>query len=124
MMDRIFVDNLRLDCLIGVTEEERRQPQKIIVDMDLTLDLGRAAISKRIEDTVDYREVRRQVSGFVSSGEFMLLESLAEGIASLALDRFKIDGVVVKLRKEKYAVEPSIGIEIERIRGTSPRSTK
>ena len=120
-MDRIFIENLRLDCLIGVTGEERRRAQKVVVDVSLILDLGRAASSKRIEDTVDYREAKRQISQFVSTGEFLLLESLAEGIASLALDRFKIERVVVKVRKEKYSVEPSIGIEIERVRGPAPR---
>jgi 7,8-dihydroneopterin aldolase/epimerase/oxygenase len=121
VMDRIFIDNLRIDCLIGVTDEERRQPQKVVVDVDLFLDLRRAASSGNVEDTVNYREAKRQVSQFVSGGEFVLLESLAEGIASLALDGFKVERVVVKVRKEKYSAEPSIGIEIERGRGPAPR---
>jgi len=120
-MDTIFIENLRLDCVIGVTEEERRQPQKVLVDVSLVLDLSRAARSRRIEDTVDYREAKRQFSQFVSTGEFILLESLAEGIASLALERFKVERVVVRVRKEKYSVEPSIGVEIERDRGAATR---
>ena len=120
-MDRIFIDNLRIDCLIGVTDEERRHLQKVVVDVDLALDLSRAGASERVEDTVDYREAKRQISQFVSSREFVLLEGLAEGIASLALERFKVERVVVKVRKEKYSVEPSIGIEIERVRGPAPR---
>jgi dihydroneopterin aldolase len=115
-MDSIFIDNLRLDCLIGVTDVERRQPQKVLVDVRLVLDLSRAAASEKIGDTVDYREAKRQISKFVSSGEFRLIESLAEGIASLALEKFDIERVVVKVRKEKYSIEPSIGIEIERVR--------
>ncbi len=115
-MDKIFIDNLHLDCRVGVTEEERRQPQKVVVDVDLALDLSRAAASKKIGDTVDYRQAKRQISEFVSSREFLLLESLAEGIASLALDKLNVERVTVKVRKEKYAVEPSIGIAIERKR--------
>ena len=115
-MDRIFIDNLRLDCLIGVTDEERHHPQKVLVDVSLYFDLSSAAVSEKIEDTVDYREARSQISQFVSNGEFHLLESLAEGIASLALDKFEIERVVVRVRKEKYSAEPSVGIEIERER--------
>jgi len=120
-MDTVFIENLRLDCLVGVTEEERLRRQKVVLDVGLTLDLSRAAESRRLDDTVDYREAKRQISQFVTKGEFLLLESLAEGIASLALERFKIDRVVVRVRKEKYSVEPSIGIEIERVRGGAPR---
>src|SRR5580658_9246502 len=110
-MDTIFIENLRLGCRVGVTEEEWRQPQNVLLDVRLELDLRRAAVSKRVEDTVDYREARLQFSRFVSEGEFVLLESLAEGLASLALERFKVDRVVVRVRKEKYSTEPSIGVE-------------
>jgi 7,8-dihydroneopterin aldolase/epimerase/oxygenase len=120
-MDRIFIENLRVDCVIGIMDEERRQPQKVVVDVSLVLDLGRAASSKKMQDTIDYREAKRQISKFVSTGEFLLLETLAEGIASLALKTFKVERVVVRVRKEKYSVEPSIGIEIERARGPTPR---
>lgn len=115
-MDRIFLENLRLDCLIGVTDEERRRPQKVMLDVSLFLDLSAAAASEKIEETVDYREARRQVSQFVSTGEFLLLESLAEGVASAVLDSFKVDRVVVRARKEKYSSDPSIGVEVERLR--------
>ena len=115
-MDRIFIDNLSSDCLIGVTEEERRRPQKVIVDVGLDLELSRPAASERLDDTVDYREASRLVSHFVSEGEFVLLESLAEGIASLLLDKFSVDGVVVRVRKERYSEAPSIGVEIRRAR--------
>ncbi|MGH9920977.1 MAG: dihydroneopterin aldolase, partial [Nitrososphaerales archaeon] len=122
VMDNVFIENLRLDCWVGVTEEERRQPQKVFLDVTLTLDLGRAAATKDVKDTVDYREAKRLFSQFVSTGEFVLLESLAEGVAALALDSFEVERVVVRVRKEKYSAEPSIGIQIERDRrGHGPR---
>jgi 7,8-dihydroneopterin aldolase/epimerase/oxygenase len=120
-MDTVFIENLRLDSRVGVTDEERRQSQKVILDVTLTLDLGPAAATKDIEDTVDYREAKRVFTQFVSTGEFVLLESLAEGVAALALERFEVERVVVRVRKEKYSAEPSIGIQIERGRGPRPR---
>lgn len=120
-MDRIFIDGLRLDCRVGVTDEERRLSQKVIVDVSIFLDTRRAAASGRIEDTADYREAKRLFSTFVSEGEFRLLESLAEGIASIALERLGAERVAVRVRKEKYSADPSIGIEIERDRGDRPR---
>jgi 7,8-dihydroneopterin aldolase/epimerase/oxygenase len=115
-MDRIFIEGLRLDCRIGVTEDERRLSQKVLVDVSLFLDLRRPAASGRVEHTADYREAKRQISQFVAQGEFRLLESLAEGVASLVLGGFDAKRVAVRVRKEKYSAEPSIGIEIERAR--------
>jgi len=120
-MDTVFIENLRLDCRVGVTDEERRKPQKVLVDVTLALDLSRAAATKDVEDTVDYREAKRLISQFVSSGEFVLLESLAEGVAALALDSFEVERAVVRVRKEKYSAEPSIGVQVERGRGPRPR---
>ena len=31
--DRIFIENLHLECTIGVTEKERSRPQEVIVDV-------------------------------------------------------------------------------------------
>jgi len=120
-MDSVFIENLRLDCRVGVTDEERRRPQKVLLDVALSLDLSRAAATKNVEDTVDYREAKRLVSEFVSGGEFVLLESLAEGVAALALDSFDVEKAVVRVRKEKYSAEPSVGIQVERGRGPRPR---
>jgi dihydroneopterin aldolase len=113
-MDRVFIEGLRLDCSIGLTGEERRRPQTVIADVGLFLDLRRAAASGKVQDTIDYREARQSISRLASTGEFTLLESLAEGIASLALSDLGAKRVVVRLRKEKYSVDPSIGIEISR----------
>jgi len=120
-MDRVFIENLRVDCVVGLTEEERRRPQKVIVDVSMYLGLRRAAAGEKIEKTVNYREARDRISRFVATGEFVLLEGLAEGIASLVLDAFEVERVKVRVRKEKYSVEPSIGVEIERARGRRPR---
>ncbi|MDG6915655.1 MAG: dihydroneopterin aldolase [Nitrososphaerota archaeon] len=57
-MDRIFIENLHVDCLVGVTEEERRRPQGVVVDVSIFRDLRRAAQTGKVGDTVDYREDR------------------------------------------------------------------
>lgn len=115
-MDTIFIRNLRLACRVGVTKEERRKPQPVLVDVELLLDLSGPASSEMIEETVDYREARRQVSDLVTKGEFTLLESLAEETATLLLENFEVQRVAVRARKAKYSTEPSIGVEIERSR--------
>jgi 7,8-dihydroneopterin aldolase/epimerase/oxygenase len=112
--DRIFIENLHLECVIGVTEEERSRPQEVILDISLVLDLRHAAASSSLDDTVNYKEAMQRISALVSGGEFMLLESLVEKIATSVLEAFKVERVVVRARKAKYSGEPSIGIQIER----------
>lgn len=114
MVDRIVLDNLRLSCRIGITEEERSEPQDVLADVALTLDLRRAGTSDELRETVDYRDVLQRIQRFVSSREFRLLESLCEGIASVALEAEGVQRVTARVRKARYSSEPSIGVEIER----------
>jgi FolB domain-containing protein len=116
MTDRIFVDNLRLGCRVGITPDERLEPQEVLLDVSLFLSLAPAGASDSVKDTVNYKDLMERVSSFVSSKEFGLLESLAEGVAAVALGAFPVESVVVKVRKAKYSAEPSVGIEITRDR--------
>ncbi|MDG6941384.1 MAG: dihydroneopterin aldolase [Nitrososphaerota archaeon] len=112
--DRIFIDNLRLKCRVGVTDEERLLPQEILMDITLAINLKPAGTSDNLGDTLDYKDMLRRISQFASEREFKLLEGLAEGIAALALKVDRVEKVTVKARKAKYSSEPSIGVKIER----------
>jgi FolB domain-containing protein len=114
--DRVFLENVRLKCKVGASEKERRMAQEVLVDLNLFFDLKRPGTTDSLEDTVDYSEMMRKVSEFVSRREFGLLESLAEGIAALALETRGVERVTVRVRKAKYSDQPSVGVEIERRR--------
>ncbi len=116
MTDRIFVDNLRVVCRVGLTPVERREPQQVIVDVSLFLSLARAARSDEVKDSINYKEVRERITSFANGREFTLLESVAEGVAGAMLDSFPAESVSVRVRKAKYSQEPSIGVEIVRER--------
>ena len=116
MNDRIFLDAVRVHCKIGITSKERAEPQDVLIDVSLFMDLARAGVSDELGATVNYRAALDEVSRFASSKEFVLLEGLAEGVASLAINKFGVQKVRVRVRKAKYSVEPSIGVEIERER--------
>lgn len=114
MADKIFIENLRLKCRVGISPSERRRRQEVLVDLNIFVNLRRAARSDDVRDSVNYREVRERVSEFVSGNDFGLLETLAEGVADLVLGYPPVERVVVRVRKGKYSVEPSIGVEISR----------
>ncbi|MDG6925671.1 MAG: dihydroneopterin aldolase [Nitrososphaerota archaeon] len=116
MTDRLFVENLRLECRVGISRKERLRPQEVVIDVSLYFDLSRAARRDRIGATVNYKAVMAAVSGFISSRSFNLVESVAEGLAALLLESFPAERVSVKVRKKKYSSEPSVGVEVERVR--------
>jgi len=116
MSDRIFVDNLRLACSVGITPQERRRSQEVLVDVSLFMNLKRAGMSDDVKDTVNYKEVLALVTNFISSKKFGLLENLAYSVADALLEAYPAESVRVSVRKAKYSSEPSIGVEIIRDR--------
>ena len=64
-MDTIFLHGLKVDCVIGVWEWERRIIQTIIIDLDMAFDVQRAAKSDDISDTLSYRDVAKRVTAHV-----------------------------------------------------------
>ncbi len=116
-MDKIFLNDLKVNAIIGIWEWERRLPQNIHIDLEMATDIRRAAESDAIEDTLDYKKVAKRVESFVIKSEFKLVETLAEGIAGIVLTEFDVPWVKVRVRKPG-AIRSSrdVGVEIERSR--------
>ena len=114
--DKVYVKNLVLPCRVGVTEEERKQNQKIIIGIEMACSLAEAGASDDLQKTVDYWEIKEQVTQFVKQTELKLLEPIAEHIAAIALKNPNIIQVTVDIKKEKYAQQPVMGIQITRDR--------
>jgi len=84
-MDRIHIRGLLLRCLIGVDDEEQHEKQDVVIDITLEADLSRACATDRLEDTVDYRDLKKRVIAMVERSSFSLVERLAEEIARVCL---------------------------------------
>ncbi len=113
-MDKVFVKNLVVPCKVGVTKEERLKKQNVVIDIDVFCDLSNAGTTDDLSKSISYSEIQEKTINFVTSGEFKLLESVAEGVASLILKNSFSSKVTVSVKKEKYANEPMMGIEISR----------
>jgi len=114
-MDMVYLHGLKIECIIGVFEWERRIKQAVILDLDLAVDATRAARSDRIGDALDYKAVARRVTEYVTRSEFQLVETLAERVAGLVREEFKVPWVRVRVNK-KGAVRGAAdaGVVIER----------
>jgi dihydroneopterin aldolase len=88
---------LELEGRHGVDVEERVTPQPFL--FDLWLDVPDDALSDRIEDAVDYREVAACVREVSEQRQFHLLEALAAATAQAVLERFAVSRAKVRVRK-------------------------
>ncbi len=114
-MDIIYLHDLRIETVIGVNDWERRIKQTVVLDVEMGTDTRRAAAADRIEDTVDYKSVAKRLIAFVGGSNFFLVETLAERIAGILNNEFKVPWCRVRLNKQgavRYVRD--VGVIIER----------
>jgi dihydroneopterin aldolase len=116
-MDKIFIHALKTEAIIGIFDWERQVKQTVIVDLEFSADVRKAALSDSIEDTLNYKRVAKRVLAFVEGSQFHLVETLAEHIAMLLLEDFGLAWVRISLSKPG-AIRSSrdVGVLVERDR--------
>jgi 7,8-dihydroneopterin aldolase/epimerase/oxygenase len=115
--DRIVIAGLRELGVHGALPEEQARPQPFEIDIELTVDLARAAESDSLDDTVDYSAVAEAVSRVVASERYQLLERLASRIAEVCCADPRVTGATVTVRKLNAPVRAMIdhvAVRIER----------
>ena len=114
-MDKIFLRELKVETIIGIWDWERKIRQTIVIDLEMSADIAKAAASDDIEDTLNYKGVAKRVQQFVADSSFQLIETLAERIAGIVREEFGVAWVRVVVHKPG-AIRGSrdVGIDIER----------
>ena len=114
-MDKIFLSELKVDTIIGIWEWERRIRQTVIIDLEMSADIARAAATDEVADTLNYKSVAKRIQDFVAESSFQLVETLAENIAAIIRDEFDVAWVKVRVNKPG-AIRGSkdVGVLIER----------
>ena len=88
--DIIYLNDLKIETIIGIFDWERRIKQTISLDIAMATDIRRAAATDNIDDTLDYKAVAKRLIEFVSESEFQLVETLAERCTEILLNEFEI----------------------------------
>jgi dihydroneopterin aldolase len=116
-LDKIFIHALKTEAIIGIYDWERQVRQTVVIDIEMSADIRRAALTDSIDDTLNYKGVAKRVLAFVESSSFHLVETLIEHVAMLILEEFKIEWVALTLSKPG-AVRGSrdVGVILERNR--------
>ena len=116
-MDKIFIHALKTEAIIGIYDWERQVRQTVVIDIEMSADIRKAALTDSIDDTLNYKGVAKRVLAFVGASSFHLVETLVEHVAMLILEEFPVDWVSLVLSKPG-AVRGSrdVGVSVERNR--------
>lgn len=97
--DKIMLAGMQFYGRHGVFAEEKAMGQKFIIDVEISLDLKRAAASDDIAQTPNYADIYALVKNNAVHKNFNLIEALADSIASDILKSYRIDRVMVRVKK-------------------------
>jgi len=118
-MDVVFIEDLRIETVIGIYDWERKIRQTVALDLEMAFDNTKPAASDKIADTLDYKAVSKRLIAFVEGAHFELVETLAERCAAIVRDEFGVAWLRLKLSKPGAVTgSKAVGVMIER--GTRP----
>jgi FolB domain-containing protein len=119
-MEKIYIRDLALRCIIGVYPEERRAKQDVIINITLSGDFSAAAKTDDIADAVDYKAMKLKIVELVESSSFQLLETLADRIIAICLAHPNVQEATVCVDKPgALRFARSVGYEITRSKASA-----
>ena len=98
-MDTITIKDLGVLCHIGVPDEERAKPQRLLITIEISGDFACAAQSDDIDHTINYYDVSQRVTQLCATHSFKLIERLADEIARFLLGEFRAEHVSIEVKK-------------------------
>ena len=113
-MDKVFIEALAIDCVIGIYDWERKAPQTVQFDLEIGIP-DRAKPVEKIGDTIDYTKVVARIESSLRGNHFPLVERLAEHVAQLVLQEFRSPWIRVSVTKlSPLRNVKRLGVTIER----------
>ncbi|SHE54920.1 dihydroneopterin aldolase [Modicisalibacter ilicicola DSM 19980] len=114
-MDRVLIEGLRVETVIGAYDWERSIRQRLVVDLEMATDIRPAAASDDLTRTLDYAAISTRIREFAEDSHFELVETFAERLAALLRHEFAIPWLRLTLRKPGAVAEAAtVGVRIER----------
>ncbi len=121
-MDRIEIQGLEVECVIGVRPHERHRAQRVIVDVELGTELAAAGRSGRLDDTCDYDIVAQQVRELLVFRRYELLETAAEELSAMLFAvQPPIERLALRIAKpDALSGAGAAAVRVERARSAYP----
>lgn len=113
MQGTIGINDLKVNCIIGIYPHERTIEQNLFLDIVIKYDFQKARLSENVADTIDYALLAEMITKLGIAKKYQLIETYAEDSAELILEKFPINEITVKIKKPgaiKNAAYPYVEI--------------
>ena len=97
--DEIHIEQLEVSSVIGVSEHERKTPQRLTINISFWPCRQTRDMADKIGQTINYAIVAEEMQRFVSQQSVNLIETLADRLATHLLKNFPIQKIKVEVRK-------------------------
>lgn len=114
-MDKLVINDIKFHTIIGIHPWEQSIKQLISLDLELAVNVKKAAEKDHIQDALDYDKLLMHILAFVDNQHFQLIETLAERLATEILTHFATPYVLVRIHKPGALKIPgNVSIQVER----------
>tara|TARA_Y100001960_G_scaffold88280_1_gene94604 strand:+ start:1202 stop:1558 length:357 start_codon:yes stop_codon:yes gene_type:complete len=116
-MSIIRLKNMQFFGYHGVYDHEKEVGAPFEVDVEIKTSFADAIKSDNINETINYDTIFKLVNSIISNKRFNLIETLANKIGDQILSKFKIEKVLVRVRKPKAQISgtlDTVEVEIEK----------
>lgn len=114
-MDKIFIQQLKIETLIGIHPHEREQKQVVMIDLEMEVSTTKAAKTDDIDDALNYDNIIDFVIKLTQVRQFNLIEALSDYIAEHLINEFGVSWLRLCLTKPSAShTATAVGIIIER----------
>ena len=120
-MSKICIVDLEVFYCVGVTDEERATPQRLLLTVEMGFDITSAALSDRIERTIDYYAVAQMLLKYGEGRSWKLLEKLVTNLCDLVLAEFKAQTVSVTVKKFIIPEARYVSVQLAKNRVARPK---
>jgi FolB domain-containing protein len=115
-ISKITITDLEVSFCVGVPDEERAQPQRLLVTVDMAFDVSSAATSDRIEKTINYQAVADQILKYGEGRNWKLIERLATNLADFVLSEHRPEAVFVEVKKFSIPQARHVSVSVTKTR--------
>jgi dihydroneopterin aldolase len=115
-MDKIIISDLEAFYQVGVTDQERAKPQRLLISVEMLHDFKPAIASDNLGGTIDYYSVSQRLLQFGEETQWRLIETLAHDIAELILKEYKPSSVTVEVKKFVIPQARYVAVSLTRAR--------
>ena len=116
-MDKVRILNLKIPARHGVYEFEKDKDSIFELDVEMHTDLSIAGQTDDLKDTINYNEAVSVITDKFTEKDYHLIEAVGQTICKKLLADFKIQKVVIKIRKPHAPIMANLDtVEVELVR--------